>query len=71
MSVTTHENIKDLISNGAKPSHARKIALAKNRESTDTGAITKKEIYRHKFQAEQPGHQMSPFKTQEQEFPFI
>lgn len=69
-----HEQIKELIAYHNIPRRqAVKIALANARESKsgDTGTITPKQIYRHKFQAEQPGRQMSPFRTQEQNFPFI
>ena len=69
-----HERIRDLIANHNVPRReAVKIAVAEGRESKvgDSGSISKKDIYRYKYQAEQPGRQMTPFKTQEQNFPFI
>lgn len=68
-----HERIKQLIASDMPRREAVKLAMAESREGKqgDTGTISQKEVYRHKFQAEKPGHQISPFKTQEQEFPFI
>lgn len=69
-----HERIKDLIANHNMPRReAVKLAMAEGNEAKvgDVGTITPKDVYRHKFQAEQPGKQMSPFRTQEQNFPFI
>lgn len=69
-----HERIKELIGESNIPRReAVKIAMAEAKESKhgDTGTISKKDIYRYKFQAEQPGREMSPFRSQEQEFPFI
>ena len=72
--VQAHERIKQLIGEKKmKPKAARKMAMdeARRAETGDQGTISPKEIYRYKYQAEQPGKQMTPFRTQEQNFPFI
>lgn len=72
--VQAHERIKQLIGEkGMKPKEARKMAMdeARRANSADSGTISPKEVYRYKYQAEQPGRQMTPFRTQEQNFPFI
>lgn len=69
-----HERIKELIATHNMPRReAVQLALSEGRESKvgDAGTINKKDIYRSKYQAEQPGKQMTPFRTQEQNFPFI
>lgn len=69
-----HERIKTLIGEKRmKPKEARAIAKdeARRKGKGDSGTISKKEVYRYKYQAEQPGKQMTPFRTQEQNFPFI
>lgn len=69
-----HERIKQLIGEKKmKPREARQVAMdeAKRANTGDNGTISKKDIYRYKYQAEQPGRQMTPFRTQEQNFPFI
>lgn len=69
-----HERIKYYIGEkGMKPKEARKLAMdeARRKEMGDQGTISQKDVYRYKYQAEQPGRQMTPFRTQEQNFPFI
>ncbi len=69
-----HERIKYFIGEkGMKPKEARKMAMdeARRKEMGDQGTISQKDVYRYKYQAEQPGRQMTPFRTQEQNFPFI
>lgn len=71
---SAHENIKKLIGVNKMPRNkAVKMALreARDNKKADAGTITPKDVYRYKYQAEQPGRQMSPFRTQEQNFPFI
>ena len=72
--IRVHDRIKELIGEkGMKPKEARKVAMdeARRGETGDQGTISPKDVYRYKYQAEQPGKQMSPFRTQEQNFPFI
>lgn len=69
-----HERIKELIGQKNIPRReAVKIAHAESKQNRigQVGTINQKDIYQHKFQAEQPGRQMSPFRSQEQETPFI
>lgn len=69
-----HDRIKQLIGEKKmKPKEARQVAMdeARRNEKGDQGTITQKQVYRHKYQAEQPGREMTPFRTQEQNFPFI
>ena len=69
-----HDRIKQLIGEKKmKPKEARQVAMdeARRNEKGDQGTISQKDVYRHKYQAEQPGREMTPFRTQEQNFPFI
>lgn len=69
-----HDRIKQLIGEKKmKPKEARQVAMdeARRNEKGDQGTISQKDVYRHKYQAEQPGKEMTPFRTQEQNFPFI
>lgn len=72
--VQVHERIKYLIGEkGMKPKEARQVAMdeARRGETGDQGTINQKQVYQHKYQAQQPGKEMSPFRSQEQNFPFI
>ena len=67
-----HERIKELLGEG----WPRKEAIAKAKaeaEKThgDVGTITQKEVYRHKYQAEQPWKKVSVFSEQIQGYPYI
>jgi hypothetical protein len=64
-----HDRIKEML--GSKNISRKQAVKTAMREARDSGKISPKDVYRYKFQAEQPGRQMSPFRTQEQEFPFI
>ena len=68
-----HQRIKELLGEGWPRNAAinRAKAEVKGNGRGDTGTITKKEIYRHKYQAEQPWKKVSPFSTQVQGYPFI
>lgn len=68
-----HERIKELLGEG----WPRKEAIAKAKQEAehsskgDVGTVTQKEVYRHKYQAEQPWKKISPFSEQVQGYPFI
>jgi hypothetical protein len=68
-----HERIKELLGEGWPRRYA--IAKAKSEaeksEHGDVGTVTQKEVYRHKYQAEQPWKKVSPFSEQVQGYPFI
>lgn len=68
-----HERIKEMLGEGVPRGEA--IAKAKQEAKAhgrgDSGTITKKEIYRSKYQAEQPSKKISPWSEQVQGYPFI
>jgi hypothetical protein len=70
---SVHERIKELLGEGAP---RREAVLKAKKEAQldrrgDTGTISKKEIYRSKYQAESPGKQVSPLQAQVQNYPFM
>lgn len=69
---SVHERIKELLGEG----WPRRAAVAKAKQEgkqagVNDGNLSKKEIYRYKYQAEQPGKYVTPFHVQEQEQPFM
>lgn len=68
-----HERIKELLGEGVNRREAVMKAKqeAQDNRHGDVGTITPKDVYRSKYQAEQPSKQISPFTTQEQEQPFV
>lgn len=68
-----HERIKELLGEGVPRREA--IAKAKleasNTDHGDVGTISNKEVYRSKYQAEQPSKKISPFSEQVQGYPFL
>jgi len=71
--VGIHERIKELLGEGVPRREAIIRARQEAEKGThgDVGTITKKEIYQHKYQAEQPSKKVSPFSEQVQGYPFI
>lgn len=68
-----HERIKRHIADGLPRKEAVKRAHVEARQAShgDIGTISPRDVMNHKYQAEKPGRQMSPFRSQEQNFPFI
>lgn len=68
-----HEKIKKMLGDGLKRKEAIKRAHAQAKAEGDgaAGTITPRDVMNYKYQAEKPGRQMSPFRSQEQKFPFI
>lgn len=68
-----HERIKELLGEGIPRGEA--IASAKQEADKsnhgDVGTISKKEVYRSKYQGETPSKKISPFSEQVQGYPFI
>ena len=68
-----HERIKELLGENMP----RREAIIKAKQEAratqhgDVGTITQKEVYRSKYQAEQPSKKISPFSEQVQGYPFI
>lgn len=64
-----HERIKELIGEG----WPRKFAVAKAKEEANgnDGALSQRDIYRHKYQAPSPKKQPSVFTENVQNYPFI
>lgn len=68
-----HERIKELLGEGVP----RREAVIKAKQEAkidgkgDIGTITKKQVYAHKYQAEQPAKKISSFSEQIQGYPFI
>ena len=61
-----HERIKELIGQkGMKPREARQVAMdeARRGQHGDQGTIRQKDVYRYKYQAQEPGREMSPYRT--------
>lgn len=71
--VNVHERIKELLGEGVPRRQAVIQAKkeAKNDNKGAVGTISKKDVYRYKYQAEQPGKYVTPFHNQEQNYPFI
>ncbi len=71
--INVHERIKELLGEGVP----RREALIKAKQEAkrgdygDVGTISKKQVYQHKYQAEQPAKKISPFSEQVQGYPFI
>lgn len=68
-----HERIKELLGEGIprREAIARSKAEAEKADRGDIGTITPKDVYRSKYQAEQPSKKISPFSEQVQGYPFI
>lgn len=70
---SVHERIKELLGQQVPKREAvikaRQEAEKQNRG--DVGTISKKEIYRSKYQAEEPSKQVSPLTSQIQEYPYM
>jgi hypothetical protein len=68
-----HEKIKKMIGDGIPRKEAIKRAHAQARaeQQGTVGTVTPRDVMNYKYQAERPGRQMSPFRVQEQNFPFI
>ena len=67
-----HERIKELLGEGMPRRQAVIVAKQEAEKlGVSDGTISKKEVYRHKYQAEKPGKYVTPFHIQEQDYPFI
>lgn len=68
-----HERIKEMLGEGMprKEAIAKAKAEANKGNRGDVGTITPKDVYRSKYQAEQPSKKISPFSEQVQGYPFI
>jgi hypothetical protein len=68
-----HERIKEMLGEGIPRRQAilRAKKEASNVNRGDIGTVTPKEVYRHKYQAEQPSKKVNPFSEQVQGYPFI
>ncbi len=68
-----HERIKELIGEGQprREAVARAKQEAKDGGRGDVGTITPKDVYKYKYQAEEPAKKISPFSEQVQGYPFI
>lgn len=63
-----HERIKELLGEGI-PRREAVLRAKRESEKSDSGPISQKEVYRHKYQA--PSKRVTPFTEQIQESPFI
>jgi hypothetical protein len=70
---SVHERIKELLGEGWPRNQAIIQARqeAEKADAGDVGTINQKDVYRHKYQAEQPSKKISPFSEQVQGYPFI
>lgn len=68
-----HERIKELIGEGQTRREAviRAKQEAKDSKRGDVGTISPKEVYRSKYQAEEPTKKISPLSEQVQGYPYI
>jgi hypothetical protein len=68
-----HERIKELMGEGQSKNEAvvRAKQEANDAKMGDVGTISKKDVYRYKYQAPSPFKQVSPFTEQSQETVFM
>jgi hypothetical protein len=68
-----HERIKELLGEGWPRKQAIIQAKQEAEEGNygDVGTVAAKEVYRAKYQAEEPSKKISPYSSQIQGYPFI